>query len=297
MGRVLQTVLSARGLVAVVENGHVLVTSPPDHRETLRQRPYTVSDLTGEDPAAVAELAGLLEKLVAPDSWRSNGGRGTIEPKRDALLVVQTAEIHHPILVFCEKLRNARGRPLRSRQDPDRFTLATRQARGRHVLSRSVSVNFHEATPLVEILAHLGRLAEADVLIDRLALSAAGLTDQADATLKVRDQPLAVALQQLLKPMGLAYRAIDPQTLQVTTRKAVAARLELEFYPVAELLSGDRTVPALVEQIKSQVAGSTWSDAGGPGVLHFDRSSRCLIVLQSQPAQAALERLLAEMSH
>ena len=51
----------------------------------------------------------------------------------------------------------------------------------------------------------------------------------------------------------------------------------------------------MIEQIKGRVAGSTWSDAGGPGVLHLDGPSGCLIVLQSQPVQAALERLLAEL--
>jgi len=51
----------------------------------------------------------------------------------------------------------------------------------------------------------------------------------------------------------------------------------------------------VIEQIRSRVAGSTWSDGGSPGVLQLDGPSGCLIVLQSPPVQAAIERLLAEL--
>ncbi len=294
LGRILETVLSSRKLMAVVESGHVVITSPSDRRETLRPRRYTISDLTGEGAAAVGELAALVQELVAPGSWRSKGGRGTIEPQGGAMRVVQTAVVHDQILVFCEKLRNARGKPLRSRGDPARFALTTRRQRAARTLNLPVSVNFHQPVPLIEILGYLGQLAETDVLIDRPALAAAGTTDRADVTLTVSDRPLAEALEELLKPLGLAYRVIDAQTIQVTTPKAVSARLELEFYPAAGRLTDGLTGSALVEQIKSRLAGSTWSDAGGPGVLYFDPPSKCLIVLQSQPIQVAVERLLAE---
>ena len=45
--------------------------------------------------------------------------------------------------------------------------------------------------------------------------------------------------------------------------------------------------------LKARVAGAGWSDVGGPGEICFDPPSQYLLVLQSQPAQAAIERLLA----
>ena len=295
VGQVLRKVASSRGLAAVVENGQILLTSPPNSREGLVRTPYTVSDLTGRRPAAAADLAALVRKLVAPGSWRPNGGRGTVKPEGDALAVVQTRLVHHQIVTFCEKLRKARGKPLRSSFSPERFALDTRLDRAKATLGRPVTANFHEPTPLIEVLSHLGRLTETDVLVDRLALGAAGVSERAGASLTADKQPLGEALEKLLRPLGLQYRVIDATTLQVTSRKAVSARLELEFYPVRQLLTGGRTGPALVEQIKGRLAGPTWSDAGGPGALHFDQPSNCLIVLQSQPVQVALQRLLAEL--
>lgn len=294
IGEVLQQVVGNRGLAAVVEDGQVLVTVQPDGRETLKERPYTVSDLTGSDPAAVAEMASLVEKLVEPDSWRRGGGRGTIAPDGGALRVVQTDAVHYQILVFCEKLRTARGKPLRSRLDPNRFTLSTHRSQAAKLLSLPITVNFHEPAPLAYIVSYLEELTGADILIDRRSLRAAGWSAQAEATLTSQEQPLAATLDALLGPIGLAYRAIDARTLQITTQAALIARQELEFYPITPLLGGGRTGPDLAAEIKARLAGPTWSDSGGPGELHFDEPSGCLIVLQSQPVQAAVERFLSQ---
>ncbi len=294
VGKVLETMLAGRKLTCVVENGRALITSPPENRNTLRSLRYTVSDLTGHDARALAELAGLIQKLVVPDSWQANGGRGSIQPQDGVLVIVQTGAVHYQIITFCEKLRTAQGLPTRSRFDRSLFALTTRSDRARAALGHEVTATFAQPTPLPEILAYLKRQADVDIFLDRPALAAAGMADVPRPTLKVTKRPLAAALAELLDPLALAYRVVDRRTIQVTTRKALAARLELEFYPIGDLLTKGQTASALSERIKSRVAGPTWSDAGGPGLIQFDAGSRCLIVLQSQPAQVALEALLAE---
>jgi len=291
---ILETAATKRGLLPTIDAGQVLLSNPPQQREQLRKIRYTISDLTLSDAATAAALATTVEKLVAPDSWRSNGGRGTLQSDALSLTATQTGPVHYRLLVFCEKLRNARGKPLRSRGNHERFDLATRQHRAKDLLDRPITVNFHEPTPLAEIVSYLEGISVCSILIDRPALQGERLTSNSPATMSVERQSLAVALRQLLDPLELSCRVIDERMLQITTHKAVATRLELEFYPVAELLTGGTTGPGLAEQIKSRLSGSTWNDAGGPGVLHFDEPSKCLIVLQSQPVQVAIGRLLAE---
>ena len=99
----------------------------------------------------------------------------------------------------------------------------------------------------------------------------------------------------LLQPLDLSYRIVDAGTFEVTTRTAAAARLELEFYPVASALAKGTSPEALIDRIKAQLAGATWNDAGGPGAMFFDKPSNCLLVLQSQPVQAKLELLLGKL--
>ena len=296
VGKILEAAVGGRGLEAVIENGVVLLTLPPRQRNELRPVRYTVADLTLGNAAAMDRLAHLVRTLVAPNSWSTAGGPGTLKTDGGVLLVTQTGVVHDQVLVFCEKLRVARGKPLRSRGDPDRFKLTTRRGRAAAVLDRPVAANFHEPAPLSDILSHLARMVDTDVLIDHAALRAEGLTAAAPATLKVERQPMAVALEKLLTPLGLAASALDARLLHVSTRTAVDARLELEFYPLGKLLSGGTRADALIERITHRVADTTWSEVGGPGVLAFDAPSKCLIVLQSQPVHVAIERLLAEQA-
>jgi hypothetical protein len=293
VGKALRALAAKRGLAVAGGNGQVLVTTPEEHRETLRKVRYTVSDLTGEDKGAVADLAAVVRKLIAPDSWQGNSGRETIEPDGGALAVTQTSEVHQQVLDFCEKLRNARQKPLRSHDNPERFTLTTRLDRAKEMLDKPVTVNFHEPAPLNKILAYLAETTDCDILVDRSALAAAETSDRVEASLTAQKNPLGAALGDLLRPLGLACRAIDPRTIQITTKEAVDDRMELEFYPVSRWLAKGLTGPGLVERIKARVAAATWSDVGGPGEMHFDPPSGYIIVLQSQPVQAAIQRLLA----
>ncbi len=293
VGKALTAAAAQRGLAVVVDGGQVLVTTPAEYRETLRKVRYTVSDLTGDDKAAVAELAAMVRKLVAPESWQATGGRGTIEPDQGVLIVLQTGEVHQQVLVFCERLRAARQKPLRSHDKPERFTLATHADQARELLDRPVTVNFHEPAPLARILAFLAEATDSTILVDRAALSAAETSDHVEATLTVEKRGLGQALAELLRPLGLSYRTIGPGLIQVTTPEAADERLELEFYPIKPWLERGISGQRLAEQLKGRVAPATWNDVGGLAEICFDSPSGCLIVLQSQPAQAAIQRLLA----
>jgi hypothetical protein len=175
------------------------------------------------------------------------------------------------------------------------FALATRLDRARAKLHAPVTLNFHEPAPLGEIVGQLAEQTGAKIVVDWLALAADGKPPPVEAAMAADHRPLSEALEKLLRPLGLTYRAVDATTLEVTTVKAIAARLDLEIYPLAGLLSSGATAAAIQQRIKAEAAGSTWSDAGGPGVIDFDAPSKCLLVLQSPAVQAEVEALLARI--
>jgi hypothetical protein len=295
LGGILETMLARRGLIYLVADGLIRVTSPENRRMQPHPVRYTVTDLTGTEKAGLEDLAGRVRKLVAPESWQEAGGQGTIEIVDGALRVVQTDPVHFRILTFCEKLRVARGRSPRSRYPAAMFATATRLDRAQAKLHSPVTLNYHEPAPLGEIVGQLAEQSRAKIVVDWLALAAEGTPPEIEANLAVDRRPLAEALESLLRPLGLTYRAVDATTLEVTTFKAIAARLELEIYPLAGLLTPGVTADAIAQRIKAEAAAMTWSEAGGPGVIDFDPPSNCLLILQSPTVQAQVESLLGRM--
>jgi hypothetical protein len=293
IGEVLRKVLASRGLVYVVQDGHLLVTGPEGRRNQLSPVGYAVSDLAGVDPEGLDELAEVVRTMVAPDTWRPAGGRGTIAAAGGALAVTQTAPVHREVLTLCDNLRLARGIPVQgSHGEP--FGLASRLARARATLQRPVTTTFHEPAALERVAEELASTSGTRIVVDWPALAAEGVPPTVAGSVRVDGQPLSAALDELLQPLGLAYRVVEPDVFEITTRKELAARLEVELYPVGPLMTAKgMTAESLAEWIKGRVAGGSWNDAGGPGAAYFDGPSRTLVVLQSQPIQGQIEAALA----
>ena len=294
VAKVLQNAAAARGLDLVVEGNLVLITSPADERQKLYNERYDVSDLLRNGPSDLLKLAAMTRELVVPESWKSAGGRGTITPQDSSLIIEQTAAVHWQVMYFYEKLRTARHLPLRGSWEPQNLELASRHARAAGALAQTVTVNLHQTVSLQKAVALLENATKVQILVDWAGLNLAGVGIPVDVAARLDRQPLSAALERLLEPLGLSYRVVAPDLLEITTRKVVGDRLELEFYPVSDL-AGRQAPQALVEQVRGNVARNTWTDAGGPAVICFDGPSKSLLVLQSQPIQVSVERFLGQL--
>lgn len=289
---ILQAMASQRRLGWVLVDGQVLVTRPQDGAAPLRLEHYDVSDLVGTEAAAGEELAGWVGRLVAPRSWRQAGGQGTLQFANGILTVRQTDRVHSDLQAFWRRLRLARGLWPREWGPADPTLLSTRLDRAWAKLREPVTLNFFAPTPLGQILAELEQSTHTTILVDWLSLAAAGMPGEPKGVLQVHQRPLWEALVELLQPWELSYRIVGPDLFEVTTRRAAAARLELEFYPIRHLLAAGHSGPALVERIRAELAPASWSGSGGAGVAYLDGPSGHLIVLQSQPVQASIQIFL-----
>jgi hypothetical protein len=291
VGKALETVAAARGLACLVEGGLVIVTTPPAYREQLRVREHDVADLVGADPAALAELAAVVQRFVAPESWQSNGGRGKLKAAGTLLVVEQPQVVQQRLRVFLERFRAARA-AAREPARPAEANFAPRWRRARDMLERRMTVNFRQPTSLREILVCLAEAARGEIVVDWRGLTATGVSPETKASITANNLPLASLLKTLLEPLALDYRVVDADVLEVSSRKTIASRLEIEFHPLTTA-PPEHASAELVERLKSEVGAASWHESGGPGMVYFDKPARCLIVLQSPPLQVAVARLLA----
>jgi len=295
VGEILRQILEPMGLVYLVEGEDVVISRPPAARQHWHTVRYDVSDLTDCEENSPEQIAKLVERFVLPESWLASGGKGKIEVQDEVFLVHQTDLGHRQVTDLLEKLRLARGLPLRI--DPSRkdLSLQTRLTQMRPVLDRGVTANFGSPTPLPEILSYLEQLGQVAIVVDWVSVRAEGHPASLSGTLRVHQQPLAQALSQLLEPLGLTWRIASPGLIQVTTQKTAGMELELEFYPCSEPIAALGSPQAVLEAIKDHVGRTAWEDGQGPGAIYFDPPSKYLIVLQTPAVHRALERFLSSL--
>ncbi len=294
MGAVLEAALADVGLTFIVEKGQLLVTNPRRSRQSIETRTHDVSDLLGAEPKAASDFAAMVTELVEPESWRSRGGPGRIELGEGKLVVVQSKGVQSQIASFCDKLRVARGRRPRNADDNQPISLDSLRARAKQKLSTPLTVNFVQPAPLPTIVQFLRDRSEANILLDGLSLRAEGVTDDTEITLTVTKGDLLAALEALCGSAKIAYRIVDANTFQLTSRKSAAAQLDLEFYPIADLVANADEAAALMDEVRQSTGGPAWRQAGGRGLLRYDAASRYLIVLQDQQLQFQTEDFLAK---
>ena len=289
---IVKEILDSLKLMYIIRDDQLIVTNKAPDSLGLKEVTYRLHDLVGQEPTASQEWAELIRRLIAPNSWRKNGGTASITNQEGSLVVRQTGPRQWEVLELCEKLRVARGLSPKSGYRRDRFELTTRTQRARHKLSQPVKLNFRQPTRLVDILDRLGQETQSFVLVDWINLRDAGWSADVTATLRAQNVPLKKAIVDLLAPLGLAYRVVDATVLQVSTRDALQERYEVEFYRVVELLQNGMADAQLMARIR-EVLGSQIFHAD-LGVLHLDVPSQCLIARLSQHDHQRLSAQLAE---
>lgn len=302
-GTSLEIVTSDSGLIVRVRE---LVKSTAMDEPKMLLVNHAVHDLVS-DEARAGELAERLMALIEPGLWGDDEDEAvpSLTPGKEAFAIRQKKSVHAQVLVFLERLRVARGiKPLNAAKgyDPAVFQLASRTERAASSLATPVTLNFSRSTPLEKILQRLAKTAKVRILVDWQGIAAAGWNPDAEATLTADKLPLSAALTALLDPMDLAFRVVDAGTLQVVTRETLASRLEIEFYPAADLVAGPEEGEAFLARIRSALAGEDATGAVGEagenvskqGELWLDPVSKAVVASLPQPKQQRLAQLLAQ---
>ncbi len=286
VGQLLEEILTAYRVGYRIDKGEILVgTSSPDAK--LLTLPFPISKVASDAEDQKA-LYAAVETLVAPETWQSSGGVGTAELKGGALAVSQTPETTYRVLVFFEKLSLARGKePLAKKFPRELFALSTRREKAAPILLRNASVTYYHPAPLVDILHELERQTQARILIDWHGLRAANWSMKAQGTLTVEGTPLNEALDSLLAPLDLTWKAIDARTIQVTSQVAADAARELEFYPVKKLLPDGGNDDELLTRLNDEFS------PGDDELFWIDSNSSTLVARLCQTRQVELGKLLA----
>ena len=118
----------------------------------------------------LTQLADLIVETVDPSAWEAAGGPGVLREQLPSLVIQQRDTVLFRVLIFCERLRAARGLPPQSKFNPELFSLEPRLARAAPRLAKPVTLNFPQPAPFARILDRLSDESGVDILVDWPAL-------------------------------------------------------------------------------------------------------------------------------
>ena len=249
-GKTLKEIAAKRNMTPVIENGQVLLTSPAEHREGLQTMP--VLSLRPDRrrrpsrgrfgrPCAKARRA----RVVAGRRRARDRGGNARRPADHADRASPSPD--HRLL------REAPRRPRPADEEPSGPEEVRPDHADRAGEGHSGPDGERERERAVAAFEHPRAVQAARGKQDPHRPSrAGGGRDFGEHHRQVQGRQAAAG--RGLGTAGtarLAWRAVDANTLLVTTQKAVAARMELEFYPVGKLLAGQPPA-ALIERIKPE---------------------------------------------
>jgi hypothetical protein len=241
-----------------------------------RQVRYRVDDLVGnaDDASAIADLVRL---FVQPESWADSKAAINIDGK--TLEIRQQTANHFSILIFCERLRQARGLAPRSKYPTDLLEVTPRLAGLASKLDRRTTFTVFDWTPLVDLFHYWQQTSEMVLLVDWIRLADHDLRPMSTMAGSVNNATWAEALDACLTPLELAWVPVDGDTLQITTRDAADHTSWVEFYVGAE-----------AESLRDRVENSCDASDLATFALQQDTSGNMVIVRGNRAVHTAAVR-------
>jgi hypothetical protein len=228
LAAVLESTLRPFNLQVTTEGPQVVILRKDASK--VRSVDYPVDDLLG-DTVTAADIGKWIERLIAPESWQSAGGDGSINVSGSSIVIEQTQAIQYQVLFFLERVRLAKGLPLRSKY-PARLLSGKPNGSGiADRLDAPATFTFSHNTPLAEVFRYWQGEAAVPIFIDWPALASVGLWPDSRITCNCANEPWRAALDKILSPLDLAWRSVPGGAIQITSRARVATERVVDIYP------------------------------------------------------------------
>jgi len=279
LGEMLQGVLQSLRLEYTTRGAQVIVTRQKATKR--REINYPIDDFVATGTSEKV-LADWIEQLITPATWETAGGESTFESTNGNLRIKQTQQVQYQVLILLERLRLARNLPPQSRYPVKRLAGTPANALLQEKLAKSTTFTFSQYTPIDEIFVYWQTEIGVPLLLDWPALAEAEVWPATTVTCAIIDQPWHTALEKVLEPLGLGWRATTGGAIEITLAEKVQSELQLELYPLQPDSEGD------VERLRALAK----QQAGG--VIIYDPVGKVLLVLEPAATQRVIFRRLSE---
>jgi hypothetical protein len=280
-----------------------------DVRELIGPQPRHNPDATFPHPpdqVREEDLVDLIEGVVAPESWRVNGGNiGAAYYFNGCLVVVQNWAGHREVrnvlaqLAAPEPLQSATGDQQWNELRKEWVLAGTTRAQDALLRKPILRIDLYHLSFDVAIES-LQQLSGATIWIDRAELPKELIDQMPPVSLHLANAPLSQALGALTLlragDIQLGYTVKDGIVL-ITSRDKADRSAITRTYDIRDLISAPAVpgrhqgIEALVRLLEETVETDTWVDNGGLVGVTYELNGR-LIIRQTWPAQEKVAMFL-----
>ena len=266
----LPAVLAPLELKTTYDSHQGIIIHHRTHHPAAHSRKIDVHDLA-TTPTETEQLCKLIQILVAPSTWRTQGGTGSLQGARGMLIVYQTHSMHTEVERFCSQLRRAR------KKLPPLTLNAGNHNPGAELQFPLVSLTFSQPTRLLQMVKRLEQETDSRLVVNWASLAQQGWYADSKATLVANEDPLDHVLKQLFQPTPVTLSALGSALYHVTVETQSEVRMQIVFHPTGQKLTLDQASQQIRSLIQT-IGPAHFQDPGGGGAICFDALSDCLIV-------------------
>ncbi|MCC7474986.1 MAG: hypothetical protein IT425_06290 [Pirellulales bacterium] len=292
LDQVLRQALASRRLELVDRDGQLSIGLAG--AEERKDVDFEVSDLVEGDADASA-IAKLIEQFVAPTTWKPAGGEGTMVVEGKALHVNNSLTARREALIFCERLRLARGRVQRSKYPAELLRMDSAQIRLREKLSQPTTFTFLAWARFGDVVRQWEEMSGLTILVDWSALSEEDMSPATPVACAANNRPWGESLDGILAPLDLGWRGVDEQAIAISSQRAMNRIDQVEFHNLPTAAgTGPANAESWIAKLQKEIAesGGESSPESEP-LFYFDRPSSRLIVRATPAVQRMIRQRLA----
>jgi len=296
------------------DSGAIVVASPSSKAPTVKVQ-YAVGDIDRAisplPGVGASQLLDAIRRMIAPDTWKDNGGECDLFFNGDVLSVTHNIAGQEAVQSLLQVIRDAQSdRPKR----PDRGPMSEFAVLGRPLAdAKFTNLSLHE------IIARLASQAHLNIVVNCVYAQVEGINfdDRFDIDLSGLD--VRQALLELLWSVGgnkIAFR-FHHGVIVIDSAERLATETTIEMYRTGPLLKriaetpsprrqyqGDTNsvmlshqdmVDSITKLLEEDVSTDSWKDNGG-AVGSLAELGDQMLVQQSPPAQRFVAELLAAVT-
>lgn len=271
----------------------VIITTKPDEEVVVAEVPLDPA-LAVTDEETAKPLILELQTIVEPGSWNTNGGAGSMRFADGKLTIEQTSLITTRVRNLIDRLVLA----ARLKANPDDIDsaagLATVYSQTRDLLGSEGTVLSIQAEPIQQMLRKLQREDGLTLIVNWTEASQNAWNPQVNIPWKSNGNTLEVTLRDLTNSMGLAYRLLDNEIIEVTSKQSFWNTTRIEVYPCHRQLAKNYSPNQIVQFLKEGIA----ADLPNQEYTRVDFLPQygCVVALLPDPLHIRAERILEQLA-